>query len=67
VNLYPCPTCDRGLTDVWKASCNRCKAAFEAEWNPLDMPHRDTLPMEPPRMLKILRWLGGNTAHKEIA
>ena len=55
--LHPCTTCDKGLTERRNTRCLRCIAAFEAEFNPDDRPK--TLPLEPPRLVRILRRLGG--------
>jgi hypothetical protein len=58
IPLHPCTTCDRGLTMQRDTTCNRCRAAFEAEWNPID--RAKPPPMEPRGpLLRFLRWLGG--------
>jgi hypothetical protein len=59
VRWYPwCPTCGQVAANESGEECIRCRAAFEAEWNPID--RTKTPPMEPRGpVLRFLRWLGG--------
>lgn len=54
--LYPCTDCPNGLTEHRNSSCVRCKAKFEARFNPDDRP---AITPRPGRWARFLQRLGG--------